>query len=115
MMVDISKPDFETRVAILQAKARDKNYALSTEIFHAIAGAIQSNVRELEGAMNKIIAYHQFKNIQPTLQSVQPLLQSFAPTITKRNVTPRLLIETVITYYDISMEDILGKSRERRL
>ncbi|MCE9586483.1 chromosomal replication initiator protein DnaA [Candidatus Uhrbacteria bacterium] len=115
MMVDISKPDFETRVAILQAKARDKNYALSTEIFHAIAGAIQSNVRELEGAMNKIIAYHQFKNIQPTLQTVQPLLQSFAPTITKRNVTPRLLIETVITYYDISMEDILGKSRERRL
>jgi chromosomal replication initiator protein len=115
MMVDISKPDFETRVAILQAKARDKNYALSTEIFHAIAGAIQSNVRELEGAMNKIIAYHQFKNIQPSLQSVQPLLQSFTPTLTKRNVTPRFLIETVISYYDISMEDILGKSRERRL
>lgn len=115
MMVDISKPDFETRVAILQAKGRDKNYALSTEIFHAIAGAIQSNVRELEGAMNKIIAYHQFKNIQPTLDSVQPLLQSFTPTISKRNVTPRLLIETVISYYDISMEDILGKSRERRL
>ncbi len=115
MMVDISKPDFETRVAILQAKARDKSYALSTEIFHAIAGAIQSNVRELEGAMNKIIAYHQFKNIPPTLLTVQPLLQSLTPTLTKRNVTPRYLIETVITYYDISMEDVLGKSRERRL
>lgn len=115
MMVDISKPDFETRVAILQAKSREKNYLLSTEIFHAIAGAIQSNVRELEGAMNKIIAYHQFKNIQPSLQSVQPLLQSFTPTVTKRNVTPRLLLETVIRYYDISMDDILGKSRERRL
>lgn len=115
MMVDISKPDFETRVAILQAKAREKNYALTTEIFHAIAGAIQSNVRELEGAMNKIIAYHQFKNIPPTLLTVQPLLQSLSPTITRRNVTPRLLLETVITYFDISMEDILGKSRERRL
>jgi len=115
MMVDISKPDFETRVAILQAKSREKNCPLSTEIFHAIAGAIQSNVRELEGAMNKIIAYHQFKNIQPSLQSVQPLLQSFTPTVTKRNVTPRLLLETVISYYDISMDDILGKSRERRL
>lgn len=115
MMVDISKPDFETRVAILQAKARDKNYALSTEIFHAIAGAIQSNVRELEGAMNKIIAYHQFKNVPPTLLTVQPLLQSLSPTINKRNITPRLLLETVITYFDISMDDILGKSRERRL
>ncbi len=115
MMVDISKPDFETRVAILQAKARDKNYALSTEIFHAIAGAIQSNVRELEGAMNKIIAYHQFKNVPPTLLTVQPILQSLSPTITKRNITPRLLLEVVITYFDISMDDILGKSRERRL
>lgn len=115
MMADISKPDFETRVAILQAKSRDKQYPLSTEILHAIAGAIQSNVRELEGALNKIIAYHQFKNIQPSLQSVQPLLQSFTPTLNKRNITPRYLIETVITYYDISMDELLGKSRERRL
>ncbi len=115
MMVDISKPDFETRVAILQTKAREKNYPLSTEILHAIAGAIQSNVRELEGAMNKIVAYHQFKNIQPTLQSVQPLLQSFAPTLNKRSITPRFLLETVIAYFDLSMDEMLGKSRERRL
>ncbi len=115
MMADISKPDFETRVAILQAKSREKQYPLSTEILHAIAGAIQSNIRELEGALNKIIAYHQFKNIQPSLQSVQPLLQSFSPTLNKRNITPRYLIETVITYYDISMDELLGKSRERRL
>lgn len=115
MMADISKPDFETRVAILQAKSREKQYPLSTEILHAIAGSIQSNIRELEGALNKIIAYHQFKNIQPSLQSVQPLLQSFTPTLNKRNITPRYLIETVITYYDISMDELLGKSRERRL
>jgi len=114
MIADITKPDFETRVAILQSKAREKNYPLSTEILHAISGAIQSNVRELEGALNKIVAYHQFKNIQPTLASVQSLLQSFTPTITKRNINPRHLLETIVTYYDITMEDILGKSRERR-
>jgi len=114
MMADITRPDFETRVAILQSKSREKNYPLSTEILHAISGAIQSNVRELEGALNKIIAYHQFKNIQPTLPSVQSLIQSFTPTIAKRNITPRHLIETIIAYYDIAMDDILGKSRERR-
>ncbi len=115
MMADISKPDFETRVAILQAKAREKNYAIPTELLHAIAGAIQSNVRELEGALNKIIAYHQFKNIQPSAQTVQTLLQSFAPTVQKRTVTAKSLLETVADYYDIRMEEILGKSRERRL
>lgn len=114
MMIDITKPDFETRVAILQAKAREKNYPLSTEILHTIAGAIQSNIRELEGALNKIIAYHQFKNIQPSVGSIQPLLQSFTPTITKRTVSPRLLIEAVSGHYDISLEQIVGKSREQR-
>lgn len=115
MMADISRPDFETRVAILQAKSRDKGYVLATEILHAVAGAIQSNVRELEGALNKIIAYHQFKNVLPTLASVQSLLQSFTPTVQKRTVTPRRLLEAIITYYDITMDDVLGKSRERRL
>ena len=114
MMADISKPDFETRVAILQAKSREKQYALSTELLHLIAGGIQSNVRELEGALNKIIAYHQFKNLLPSLESVQTLLQSFGPTIAKRTVTPRSLIEIVTAYYDIRLDDILGKSREQR-
>ncbi len=114
MMVDITKPDFETRVAILQTKAREKNYPLSTDILHTVAGAIQSNIRELEGALNKIIAYHQFKNIQATCSSIGPLLQSFTPTITKRTVSPRLLIDVVISHYDITMEQVLGKSREQR-
>lgn len=114
MMADISKPDFETRVAILQAKAREKQYGLSTELLHLIAGAIQSNIRELEGALNKIIAYHQFKNLLPSLESIQTLLQSFGPTIAKRTVTPRSLIEIVTHYYDIRLDDILGKSREQR-
>lgn len=114
MVADISAPDFETRVAIVQTKAREKTYPLSTEILHAVAGAIQSNVRELEGALNKIIAYHQFKNIQPTLGSVQSLLQSFAPTAARHSITPRHLLEVVTNHYDITMEHILCKSRERR-
>lgn len=114
MMADISRPDFETRVAILEAKTREKNYPLATDLLHLIAGAIQSNIRELEGALNKIIAYHQFKNIQPASHTIEPLLQSFAPNISKRTVTPRHLIDLIIHYYDLKIDDLLGKSRERR-
>lgn len=115
MNADISSPDFETRVAILQGKSNEKNYKLSMDILRYIAGTIQSNVRELEGALNKVIAYHQFKSAEPTMESVQNLLQSFAPNVPKRNITPRKLLEIVIGYYDIKMDELLGKSREQRL
>lgn len=115
MITDVSSPDFETRIAILESKCHVKNYPLSPDILRLIGGTVQSNVRELEGALNKIIAYHQFKNIQPTNETVQTLLQSFIPTVPKRNITPRRLIEIVTTYYDLPIEDLLGKSREKRL
>lgn len=115
MMADISSPDFETRVAILESKIREKSLNLEPELMRYIAGTIQSNVRELEGALNKILAYHQFKNLVPSLESVQSLLQTYAPSIPKRSVTPRRLLEIVAAYYDLPMDALLGKSREQRL
>jgi chromosomal replication initiator protein len=115
MITDVSTPDFETRIAILDAKCQGKNYPLNEEILRAIAGTVQSNVRELEGALNKLIAYHQFKNIEPSMETVQTLLQSFMPTVSRRSITPKRLIEIVTAYYDLAMEDLLGKSREKRL
>lgn len=115
MIADISSPDFETRVAILEAKTKEKRVVLGNEILRYIAGTIQSNVRELEGALNKILAYHQFKNTSPSLESVQSLLQSYVPTVPKRTITPRRLVEIVTAYYDISLDELFGKSREQRL
>ena len=115
MIADVSSPDFETRIAILEAKTREKNVQLGNEILRYIAGTIQSNVRELEGALNKIVAYHQFKNTVPTLESVQAHLQSYVPSVPKRTVTPRRLMEIVTTYFDITIDELLGKSREQRL
>ena len=114
MTADISRPDFETRVAILENKVRERNYAIGTDLLHIIAGAVQSNIRELEGILNKVIAYHQFKNVQPTLQSLEPILQGFLPQSAKRTLTPRVLIEVITKYYDVTLDDLLGKSRERR-
>ncbi len=115
MMADVGAPDFETRVAILETKCREKAYAIERDILHHIATCVQTNVRELEGALNKIIAFHQFKNARATLESVKPILTSFAPSNTRKSVTPKQLIHTVAGYFDVQIEDLLGQSRQKRL
>lgn len=115
MLADVGSPDFETRVAILESKCREKNCQLEREILHHVATIVQINVRELEGALNKVIAFHQFKNIRPTLETVKPILTSFQPASTRKSVTPKHLIQTVAVYFDVQIEDLLGKSRQKRL
>ncbi len=115
MMADISSPDFETRIAILETKCKERNYELDQDIIRHIATMVQSNVRELEGALNKVIAYHQFKNNRPTLESTRSLLSSFGPTQSKKNVTAKQIITTVSTYFDVTSDEMLGKCREKRL
>lgn len=115
MMADVGSPDYETRVAILGAKCREKNYPLDGSIITHVATVVQSNVRELEGALNKIIAFHQFKNTLPTLESVKPILSGFNTPSQKKTVTAKLLIQVVAGYFDVTIDDLLGKSREKRL
>ena len=115
MLADVGSPDFETRVAILDSKCREKAYQLEREILHHVATVVQTNVRELEGALNKIIAFHQFKNARPNMESVKPILASFQPTSIRKSVTPKHLIHTVALYFDVQIEDLLGKSRQKRL
>lgn len=116
MMVDISAPDLETRVAILESKCKEKHYELSREILSYVASSVQSNVRELEGTLNKIIAYHQFKNIKPSMESIRELVSSINSAAgSKKNLTPKDLLDTVASYFDIPLPDLLGKCREKRL
>lgn len=114
MMADIGSPDFETRVAILEQKCREKSFSMAREILHHIATSVQNNVRELEGALNKVIAFHHFKNTIPTLDSVRPILSSFSTAATKKTVTAKHLIQTVAEHFDLHIDDLLGKSREKR-
>ena len=115
MLVDVGTPDLETRMAILLKKCLEKGVALDHEILHYVASTIYSNIRELEGALNKIIAFHQFKNMVPSLESVKPILASFESENSKKTVTPRQLIVVVSEYFDLAIDDLLGKSREKRL
>jgi chromosomal replication initiator protein len=115
MIADISAPDLETRMAILQTKCQEKNFFLDEAIVSTVANTIQSNIRELEGALNKIIAYHELKNIEPSKETVKAILATFESQSMRRSLTPRELIAEVAKFYDIEIEDIMGKSREKKL
>jgi len=113
MIADIGAPDFETRVAILEAKCLERAYQLDKNIITYIATVVYHNVRELEGALNKVIAFHQLKNIPPTLEFVKKFLTSSQPA--RKSATPKQIIQTVSLYYDLPISDLLGVSREKRL
>lgn len=115
MIADIAAPDLETRVAILQAKCQEKSFHIPPEVVQLIATTVQSNIRELEGALNKIIVFHQLKNMEATKESVKAMLNSFESQNMRKSVTPREVIATISRFYDISIDDILGKSREKKL
>lgn len=115
MIADISAADLETRVAILQVKCQEKNINLGPELIQLVAATIQSNIRELEGALNKVAAYQQLKNIEPTKEIVKSILAAYESQGMRKSTTPRELIAEVAKFYDIGIVDILGKSREKKL
>ncbi|OGH83738.1 MAG: hypothetical protein A2261_04150 [Candidatus Magasanikbacteria bacterium RIFOXYA2_FULL_44_8] len=115
MIVDVAPPDYETRVAILQKKCAEKGYILEAKSIEAIASAVQTNIRELEGSLNKIVAYHQLKNVEPTPESIKSLLSSADSAGMKHSITAKQLIDAVSDFYTIAADDILGKSREKKL
>lgn len=115
MIADVGAPDFETRVAILEKKCAEKKFLLDLKILQTIATIIQRNIRELEGALNKIIVYHQLKNTEPSIESIKELLSSMESAMMRRSLTPRFLIEVTTEFYGIAPDSILGKSREKKL
>ena len=114
MIVDVAPPDLETRIAILQKKCVEKNFPLSQEILQLVATTVHRNIRELEGALNKIIAFHQLKNTEPTLESVKTLLANAEIRSAFKSVTPQQIIEAVSEFFSISLADLLGQSREKK-
>ncbi|MEK7213173.1 MAG: chromosomal replication initiator protein DnaA [Patescibacteria group bacterium] len=115
MIADVVAPDFETRVAILQKKCLEKGFSLEEKLVQTIAATVQNNIRELEGALNKIIVYHQLKNIMPSSDSIKALLSSLEASSMRRSLTPHQLVEAVGQFYNLAVDDVLGKSREKKL
>lgn len=115
MVADIAQPDLETRLAILRAKCQEKNISISQEILNYIAANVHSNVRELEGALNRILAYSQLQSVAPTLDEAKSLLSSVTSSPARSGITTQQLIQTVASFFDISIEDLAGASRKKEL
>lgn len=115
MIVDVTLPDLETRVAILQTKCQERHFPVDEDLLQLIASSIQSNIRELEGALNKVIAYHQLKNISPDKESVKAVLSTLENRASKKSTTPKEIIETVAKFFDISLDELQSKGREKRV
>ncbi|MBT7553462.1 chromosomal replication initiator protein DnaA, partial [bacterium] len=96
MIADISFPDLETRMAILEIKCQEKNCLLDETIITYIAENIQNNIRELEGALNRIIAFHQLNNTKPTLESVRSILGGISANPKKAGLTVKRLMAVII-------------------
>jgi len=116
MIVDIASPDLETRLAILETKCRDKGFVLDKEVMVYLANAIQNNVRELEGALNRLMAIQQLKQQAPSLELVKELVIGlYPPNRPNLSITPKKIINTVSVYYNISVEELVGASRKQQL
>ena len=112
MIVDVAIPEFETRVAILKSKCIQKNFDLADDIIYVIAERIKSNVRELEGALNKIIARVQLLNTQITPELVDKLIEG-GQIHSQRIVNVDTILNIVAEHFHIKREDLLSKSRKK--
>ncbi|MFN8439577.1 MAG: chromosomal replication initiator protein DnaA [Caldilineaceae bacterium] len=113
LQVDISQPDFETRVAILEAKARDRHFDISLEVLKEIAGRVESNVRELEGALNKLAIQAELFHSHLDVGMARHILQDLNPE--RKPCTPNQAIEIVARHYRLTADDLLGQRRTKEI
>ncbi len=113
VMADISLPDFETRTAILQEKAKEKHIKIPAEVIDTLARRIKSSVRELEGALNKLIADSELSK-QPISESmVESVLKLSTNLESSKSKKPANIIKAVCDFYQVKLDDLMGKKRGR--
>jgi chromosomal replication initiator protein len=115
MVADITMPDLETRIAILQNKLQEKNYVMPDKITHYIATNVETNVRELEGALIKLITYFEFNNLAPSIEAAKKILVETFTNYQQSSLTTKQVIEAIGRFYNIEVKDLLGKSRKKDL
>lgn len=113
LMADIGVPDYETRMAILRRKVEADEIELSDEILNYIANNIKSNIRELEGALNKLLAFGNLVQTEITMEIAQKELQNIITPDKPREVTPQLIIEVVADHFQISIDQMISKTRSK--
>ncbi len=115
LIADIQPPDLETRIAILKKKAKVENINISNDVMLYIATKIQSNIRELEGALIRVVAYSSLTNKEVTVELAEEALKDIISDNKPREITPDLIKEIIGKEYNIKMEDFTSKKRTRAI
>ncbi|WP_081779839.1 chromosomal replication initiator protein DnaA [Butyrivibrio proteoclasticus] len=115
LIADIQSPDYETRMAILRKNTEAYGKSIDDEVINYIATNIKSNIRELEGAYNKIIAYSRLNNVDITLENAMEALKDIIYPDKSKVITPQLIIDTVCEQYGTKKEDVLSKKRNSEI
>ena len=113
LTADIGSPDYETRMAILRKKIDQDNFYMDDEILNYIAVNLKSNIRELEGALNKLLAYSNLEQKEITMEIAQKELENLINPDTKKEVTPQLIMEVVAEHFSITVDQLMSKSRTK--
>ena len=115
LIADINPPDYETRIAILKKKAENDNIVVNDEVYEYIAKNIVSNIRELEGALTRVVAYSQLTQEKISKSLAENALKDIFSDQAAIEVTPDRIQEVVAAYYNIRPEDITGSKRSSNI
>jgi chromosomal replication initiator protein len=111
LTADIQPPDFETRTAILRFKADGLHREVPADLIELIARRVQSNIRELEGALNRVLAYADILGHPLTAEVADSALSDFLPH--HRNLSPAQIVEGVASFYNVTVDDLTGRERTK--
>jgi chromosomal replication initiator protein len=114
MSIDIQMPDFETRCAILETKANNSNVSLSRETVEYLATHIKTNVRELEGALNQLLAFAEMRGIEPDIQTAAGLVGNVRAS-RPHHVTPKQIVQKTAQHFQVEPTDILSPKRDKHI
>jgi chromosomal replication initiator protein len=115
LTADVQPPDIETRIAILRAKAESMDVRVPNEVIDFIARKVQSNIRELEGALNRIAAYAQLNQMPVTVDLASASLNDLGGNQRRRPITHERIVETVSSFFNLEPEDLKTGSRSREV
>jgi chromosomal replication initiator protein len=115
LIADLTAPDLETRIAILRAKAEEGAVPITSDVIEFIARKVVSNIRELEGALNRIVAYASMGAIPISIELAQAVLSNVLYNPKKRQVTPERIARAVSEYYSVPMDVLQGQKRDKAI
>ncbi len=115
LIADLTAPDLETRIAILRAKAEEGAVPITSDVIEFIARKVVSNIRELEGALNRIVAYASMGAMPIGIELAQAVLSNVLYNPKKRQVTPERIARVVSEYYSVPMDALQGQKRDKAI